>query len=272
MQEQRSRCQQLVKLEVVEAYTREYFYKDKIILLDSSMLNVEGLPRLVINNLFFNNSIWISEETEKEIQQLVLSTQKDLEVRQNNAKVILTLLSMNRVCIIKGLKQEGEFDFLKKCKNAILYTESKQREEQAKEKNVRMRKYNSLYSANRYKPERLRFETLRCAEKDAEKLYVSNDLENPHNSIEKIVYNRHCVGDKEYLIRNESSKKYLRPDDLIIIKNKRRDIKTFLVYLVANKHTKNNVVRLFWTDIPIEREYDWSYVPEDLRPLIQAEY
>ena len=58
---------------------------------------------------------------------------------------------------------------------------------------------------------------------------------------------------------------------MVIIKVKKDRIITFIVYLVVNNHRKHNVIKLLWTDIPIQGKRDWSYVPKELIPFVKAE-
>lgn len=272
MSEQRIAIQGVVDFKEAEPFTKEYFCKDTIIFMDVFMLKVRYLRNIIENNLFFNNSIWIPSGMMKTVQELMLVEEKSIKCQ--NAYIFFQLWERNKDKIrIINIKKEEEFSFLQQHAEIVLYTSSEKKQELAKKKEIRVRLYGDYNGADRYKPQSLNFETLGCAKVDEETqmYYIAKKDDVSKKETEKIVYNRENMGNVEYLIKNERERQYIEVGDLVIIKVRKDRIFTFIVYFVANNHSKHNVIKLLWTDIPIQGMNDWTYVPKRLIPFLQAE-
>ena len=272
MSEQRITIQSAVEVEGVEAFTKEYFSNDKIIFLDVSMLKVRKLRNVIENNLFFGNTIWISLKAMHTVQELMEKGENN--IKTTNANILVHLWEKNKQqFVILDIQTDADLDFLEEHQEVILYTSSKKKQELARKRKIHVRLYSIYNGADKYNTKKFDFQTLGCMQMDEElnMYYILKEDTLSRKETKKIVYNKESMGNVEYLIKNNEERQYIGIGDLVIIKVKKDKVITFMVYLMVNNHRKHNVVKLLWTDVPIQGEYNWSYVPKELIPFIKAE-
>lgn len=246
---------------------KEYFEEDKNVLIDISVLQITCVPYFLYNLIYFGNKIVIFRHTLNEIakisKQVGKNKEEDIQIR--NAGYILEAIQKDEE---KGYKnivvledKNDVIDFLEQdLSNIFCLADIKLYEEL---KNYGLRKKllfleKGKVEVNPHKGKNVKFETIGAIQFENGKMIIHSK-----EGILIRVYNRR--GEK----RNGKILE-VRPTDYILIRGQKENCYSFNLYQVVSYHTRNQAVRIIWTDLKIGQKTN-KYIdrlPYEYRKMI----
>lgn len=227
---------------------REYYDEDKKILIDISVLQITCISYFLYNLIFFGNKILIFKENLNEIAKISKqkASNKEEDIRIRNAGYILDAIQRekesNHRNIILLEKQQDIINFLVQEPNHIFCLANIKLYEELSNYGLRKKLLfleKGKVEVNPHKSKSVKFETIGAIQFENDKMIIRSK----EGTLIR-VYNRR--GEQ----RNGETLE-VRPTDYILIRGKKENCYSFNLYQVVSCHSRNQAVRIIWTDLKI---------------------
>ena len=231
---------------LVKDCLREYFKEDKNVLIDISIIKITCISYFLYNLIFFGNKIIIFKKTVKEFAKISKQEAKcqEDEIKIRNAGYILDAIQREKE---KGYKnivvledKQNVVDFINQGSNNIFCLADIELYE--KLTNYGLRKKLLLLEkgkveVNPHKSKSVKFETIGAIHFENGKMIIHSK----EGTLIR-VYNR--KGEQKKGVTLEA-----KPTDYILIRGQKENCYSFNLYQVVSCHTRNQAVRIIWTDL-----------------------
>jgi len=246
--------------ERVDFFNKEFFIYDMNILLDFSMIFVRKVISIIYSNIFFGNRIYITEETLEKLRKISTDENEYSECKKRSAKLILEMTtydSESRIRVI-AIKNREVAEYVKSQKNMILYVSSISFYANAQKMGVRVKLYNKYSGV--YNERSINYTTVGALTFDEKSQMCLEDGYSKPGTTKKVYSAK--------LVEKKGQKVKINVGDYIVIRVEKTKIITLLIYRVVNYHSKNNSIKLIWTDIKKDDVNRFHYKCPELEELI----
>ena len=261
---------------LIRECNRQYYNKDKKVFIDESCMQITCIVYYIYNLFFFGNKIILSNRFIKNIKKFSKLTPKNENetIRKRNSIYILQAIEKDQNLGKKNFeivsleeygkeKAEQVYQFLIKNRDGIICTAESKLAENLKERGIDDKRIEFLQKGMKevrpFVSRKNKFETIGALQFDKGKMYIKK-RENP---IIK-VYNHAGIEKKGEIVE-------VKPYDIVLIRGKKTDkITTINLYRIVSFHTKNQALRIIWTDL-IDGQKSNEYIeelPEYFRRMI----
>lgn len=246
---------------------REYFEEDKKVLIDISVIQITCVSYFLYNLIFFGNKIIIFEETLKEIAKISRQKgeSKEEEIKIRNAGYVLDAIQKDKEKGYRNIRvPKGKVDvinFLEQDSNNIFCLADIELYEKLSNYGLRKKLLfleKGKVEVNPHRSKSVKFETIGAIQFEDGKMIIHSK----EGTLIR-VYNRRGV-------QRSGKKLEVKPTDYILIRGVKESCYSFNLYQVVSNHTRNQAVRIIWTDLKIGQKTN-KYIdrlPYEYRKMI----
>lgn len=234
---------------IVKECLREYYSEDKIIVIDSSTIQIAAINFIIYNLIFFGNKIVLFKDSFDQIVEI--SKEKPIckkeEIKINNAKYLLEAIKTDErgnYKIIspktKANRKQTIINFLKENANAIFYLSNIILYKELKKEKLESQLYfleMGKVEVNPFQSREFKFETIGAVQFEREKMFI----EEKDNCLIK-VYNQ--KGEEKI-----GKIKDVQVNDYVLIRAKKEGTYSFNLFQIVSKHSRNFATLIIWTDL-----------------------
>ncbi len=247
--------------ERIDFFNKEFFRRDMKILLDFSMFYVKKFMSIVYSNVFFGNTLYITQQAFRTATKMANGKIHASESDIRNCKLFLNFLEndrRNKIEIVK-LEDQDVVEYVKSNEHMILYVSSANFFYEAQYRGARVKLYDKHCGV--YNERSIKYDTLGILLFDEENnMYIPSDGSKPGTT--KRVFS-------SWFKEKYGDRIKVRIGDYVVIRKEKPEIITLVIYRIVNYHSRNNAIKLLWTDIyKGETKSSYANYPE-LQTLIE---